>query len=370
MFCIIDMLKKICPSEGPLQMRLLEMNLMHAPQVADAILGNQMFMHYDWAHIAQLCEKPGLLHRALEPFTDLYDIKCAVVCTHLLNPEWLVNYFGSLSVEDSLECLRAMLSANIHQNLKICVQVASKYHKQLLTQSLIELFESFKSTEGLFYFLGSIVNFSQDPDMYLKYIQAACKTGKIKEVERICRESNCYDPERVKNFLKEVKLTYQLPLIIVYDRFDFLHDLVLYLYRNNLQKYIEIYVQKMNPSQLPMVTGGLLDVDCSEDVIKILILVLRGQFSTDELVAEAEKRNRLKLLLPWLEARIHEGSEEPATHNALAKIYVDSNSSPERFLREISTMTVTLLESIVRREIHIWPVLLMNVVNVIWNLLM
>lgn len=62
--------------------------------------------------------------------------------------QWLVNYFGSLSVEDSLECLRAMLSANIRQNLQICVQVASKYHEQLSTQSLIELFESFKSFEG------------------------------------------------------------------------------------------------------------------------------------------------------------------------------------------------------------------------------
>lgn len=41
-----------------------------------------------------------------------------------------------------------------------------------------------------------------------------------------------------------------------------------------------------------MVIGGLLDVDCSEDVIKNLILVVRGQFSTDELVAEVEKRNR------------------------------------------------------------------------------
>lgn len=43
---------------------------------------------------------------------------------------------------------------------------------------------------------------------------------------------------------------------------------------------------------------------------------------------------RLKLLLPWLESRSHEGCEEPATHNALAKIYIDSNNSPERFLRE------------------------------------
>lgn len=32
--------------------------------------------------------------------------------------------------------------------------------------------------------------------------QAACKTGQMKEVERICRESNCYAPERVKNYLK------------------------------------------------------------------------------------------------------------------------------------------------------------------------
>lgn len=26
--------------------------------------------------------------------------------------------------------------------------------------------------------------------------------------------------------------------------------------------------------------------------------------------------------------------EEPATHNALAKVYIDSNNNPERFLRE------------------------------------
>lgn len=53
----------------------------------------------------------------------------------------------------------------------------------------------------------------------------------------------------------------------------------------------------MNPSRLPVVIGGLLDVDCSEDVIKSLILVVRGQFSTDELVAEVEKRNRYNTIL-------------------------------------------------------------------------
>ena len=158
------------------------MNLMAAPQVADAIMGNQMFTHYDRPHIAQLCEKAGLLQRALEHYTDLYDIKRAVVHTHLLKPEWLVNFFGTLSIEDSLECLKTMLTANIRQNLQVVVQIATKYHEQLTTSSLIDLFEQFKSFEGLFYFLGSIVNFSQDAEVHFKYIEAACKTGQIKEV--------------------------------------------------------------------------------------------------------------------------------------------------------------------------------------------
>lgn len=145
---LLDALKNNRPNEGPLQTRLLEMNLMTAPQVADAIMGNQMFTHYDRPHIAQLCEKAGLLQRALEHYTDIYDIKRAVVHTHMLNPEWLVNYFGSLSVEDSLECLRAMLQANIRQNLQVVVKIASKYYEQLSTNGLIDLFESFKSFEG------------------------------------------------------------------------------------------------------------------------------------------------------------------------------------------------------------------------------
>jgi len=45
-------------------------------------------------------------------------------------------------------------------------------------------------------------------------------------------------------------------------------------------------------------------------------------------------QNRLKLLLPWLESPVHESNVDPPTHNALAKIYIDSNTNAERFLRE------------------------------------
>lgn len=50
--------------------------------------------------------------------------------------------------------------------------------------------------------------------------------------------------------MQEAKLTDQLPLIIVCDRFDFVHDLVLYLEKNKLSKYIEIYVQKVGKTSL------------------------------------------------------------------------------------------------------------------------
>ena len=87
----------------------------------------------------------------------------------------------------------------------------------------------------------------------------------------------------------------------------------------------------MNAARLPIVVGGLLDVDCSEDAIKQLIVNTRGKFNIDELVEEVEKRNRLKLLAYWLESRVQEGATDAATHNALAKIYIDANQNPDRW---------------------------------------
>jgi hypothetical protein len=49
-------------------------------------------------------------------------------------------------------------------------------------------------------------------------------------------------------------------------------------------------------------------------------------------VLQVEKRNRLKLLNPFLEHLVSEGSTDPAVHNALGKIIVDSNNNPEHFL--------------------------------------
>ena len=332
---LLDALKDNKPEQGQLQTRLLEMNLVNAPQVADAILGNDMFSYYDKPRISQLCENAQLYQRALENSDDPNFIKRNIVRTDKLNQEWLVGYFGRMGLEQSLDCMNEMLKSNIRQNLQAVVSLATKYSDLLGANRLIDLFERYRTAEGLYYYLGSIVNLSEDPEVHFKYIEAATTMGQLTEVERICRDSNYYNPEKVKNFLKEAKLTEQLPLIIVCDRFNLVHDLVLYLYQNQQFKSIEVYVQKVNPARTPFVVGGLLDVDCEESVIKDLLRsVDPASIPIDDLVSEVESRNRLKLLLPFLEATLQSGNQQQAVYNALAKIYIDSNNNPEEFLKK------------------------------------
>jgi len=263
-----------------------------------------------------------------------------------------------MTTDNSLACLEEMLRVNKQQNLAVVVQVATKYADVLGPTKLIDMFELFKSSDGaqllrgthpheilklcagLYYFLGQIVNVSQDPEVHFKYIQAATRTGMTREVERICRESDYYNPEKVKNFLKEATLSDQLPLIIVCDRFDFVHDLVLYLYQKGLISAIEVYVQRVNSARAPQVIGGLLDVDCDEVTIKNILMSISGTFPVNELVEQVEARNRLKLILPWLQAKINAGSQDSALYNALAKIYIESNNNPEQFLNENNVRTL------------------------------
>eukprot|EP00746_Dinoflagellata_sp_MGD_P067668 gnl/MRDRNA2_/MRDRNA2_27935_c0_seq2.p1 gnl/MRDRNA2_/MRDRNA2_27935_c0~~gnl/MRDRNA2_/MRDRNA2_27935_c0_seq2.p1 ORF type:complete len:1218 (-),score=298.35 gnl/MRDRNA2_/MRDRNA2_27935_c0_seq2:236-3889(-) len=329
---LLDALKANNPAQAALQTKLLEMNLIQAPQVAEAIFQMDMFTHYDRQYIAQLCEKAGLMQRALEHYTEAADVKRCMMHSNQMTPEFLTAYLGKMGPDVALECLYDMLRHN-RQNLQVVVQAAIKYQEQIGAAKLVEMFESFGSHEGVFYFLGAILSYSTDPDVHFKYIQAASRCGNMQEVERVCRESTVYDPVKVKDFLKEAKLPDPRPLIYVCDLHNHVGELSEYLYKNSLMKYIEIYVVKVNPQNCPTVIGTLIDLDCSEDFIKNLLQSVRAQCPVDPLVEEVEKRNRLKILLPWLEQRVAEGNQEPQLHNALAKIYIDTNRDPESFLK-------------------------------------
>ena len=274
---LLDALKPNRPDDAALQTRLLEINLMGgAPQVADAILGSEMFSHFDKPRIAALCEKTGLFQRALELYTDVDSIKRVIVHTQAINHEFLVGYFAKLGAENAMECLKVLMSHNAGYNKQIVVQVATKYTDSLGAEALITLFEDFKAYEPMYYFLGAIVNASQVPEVHFKYIEAAAKMQQFREVERVCRDSQVYDAERVKDFLMDAKLPDPRPLIHVCDRHGFVSELTAYLYQNQLKKYIEVYVQKVSPQKTPSVVGKLLDLDCDEDFIRNLLNVVRA----------------------------------------------------------------------------------------------
>ncbi|KAH9603857.1 hypothetical protein KSS87_005977 [Heliosperma pusillum] len=329
---LLDVLKPNLPEHGHLQTKVLETNLVTFPNVADAILANGMFSHYDRARVAQLCEKAGLYLQALKHYSELSDIKRVIVNTHAIEPQELVEFFGTLLKEWALECMKDLLVVNPRGNLQIIVQVAKEYCEQLGVDGCMKLFEQFRSYDGMYFFLGSNLSSSEDPEIHFKYIEAAAKTGQIKEVERVTRESNFYDPEKTKNFLMEAKLPDARPLINGCDRFGFVPDLTHYLYTNNMLRYIEGYVEKVNPGNAPLVVGQLLDDECPEDFIKGLILSVRSLLPVEFLVEECEKRNRLRLLTQFLKHLISEGSTDVHVHNALGKIIIDSNNNPEHFL--------------------------------------
>jgi len=329
---LLEALKENKQEHAYLQTKLLEINLIGgAPQVADAIMQNGILTHYDRAHVGKLCERAGMWQRAAEHYTEIADIKRIFKNSHQMNPEFVVEYFGKLNREQSISLLKDMMSRG-PANMQVCVEVAKKYHEELGSEELVGVFEQNKATEGLYYYLGAIVNFSEDPFVHFKYIQSSCMLGQFKEAERVCRDSNIYEPEEVKSYLKNAKLPDPRPLIHVCDRYDFVDELTDYLYLNSLLQYIEVYVTKVSPTKTPMVVGKLFDLGANEDFVKRILMAVGTACPVDEMVEIAETRNRLRLLQPWLEARVATGSTEPGTHNALGKIYITLNRDPKAFL--------------------------------------
>jgi len=342
---LLDALANNRPEDAALQTRLLEINLKYAPRVAEAIFDNKMFTHYDAKKIAQLCDQAGLTHRALQHATDLNDIKRILMSGRNLTPDFVIQFFARLDVNSTLEVLRELLRNNLQQNIDLVVAVGIKYTpppttepdpEQLHPEKMIALFEEFNAFQGTYNYLKSIVAlYKTNKNVVFKFIEAAAKVATpeaIKEIELACRQYE-YDPLKVKDFLKEARLSDQMPLIVVCNEHGFVADMTHYLYKSQMMNCIDVYCQQINPSNTPIVIGVLLDESCDEEKIKGILHTVGHLCPIDSLVDEVEKRNKLKMLRPWLEARFAEGNREPATHNALAKILITTHDERrEQFL--------------------------------------
>ncbi|KAL3667717.1 hypothetical protein V7S43_007270 [Phytophthora oleae] len=203
---------------------------------------------------------------------------------------------GSLNKAESIELARVLLQQN---------------RSSLLQSRLLE--DKLECSEEL----GDLAN-QVDPMMAMfVYLRAGVLEKAV----------NCF----VQNVSKKSKSQSPLALIHLCDRYDCVEELTQYLYTNNLMKYIDVYVGKVSPEKAPAVIGKLLDLGCNEEYIKKLLGQLL-QCPVDELCKQLEKRNRLDLLQSWLEKRISRGNKEATTHNALARVYITLDKSPQEFL--------------------------------------
>ncbi|KAJ4893151.1 Clathrin heavy chain 1 [Raphanus sativus] len=91
---LLDVLKPDLPEHAFLQTKVLEINLVTFPNVAEMILATKMFSHYDRPRVAQLCEKAGLYIQSLKHYSELNDIKRVIVNTHAIEPQALFRAIG------------------------------------------------------------------------------------------------------------------------------------------------------------------------------------------------------------------------------------------------------------------------------------
>lgn len=59
---------------------------------------------------------------SLQLYTELSDIKRVIINTHAIESQALMDFFGTLSKDWALECMKELLSANLRANLQIVVQ--------------------------------------------------------------------------------------------------------------------------------------------------------------------------------------------------------------------------------------------------------
>eukprot|EP00742_Colponemidia_sp_Colp-10_P010839 GILJ01011954.1.p1 GENE.GILJ01011954.1~~GILJ01011954.1.p1 ORF type:complete len:1482 (-),score=281.89 GILJ01011954.1:202-4647(-) len=325
-----------------LQTKLFEINIKHSPpSVAEKLFSRNTYSNYDGMALAPLCERAGLHQRAIECYIkaqyqnpdldNLANVRRCLLAAETFNGEWLIDFFGKLGDDDSLLCLHDLLEHH-ERHFNAIVQVAIKYSEGLHPDRLINMLLEKNLYDMMFAYLGAIVPYTRDPEVHFRYIEAAMEVGNIEEVERMTRESPCYDAERTKGLVKSKRLSNLWPFINICDKYGFMDEMVRYLIEIQQMVLIEQYVQRRNPTMTPKVIGALLDCNADETFISSVLNAAGTMCPVEELVEECESRGRLRLIVSWLEARKAEKKTDPALYNALGKVYIDTNNNAEDFL--------------------------------------
>ena len=323
------------PDSASWQTMILEQSLKTSPSVADSILQTGKWTYYNKPTIGALCEQKGLYLRALENYTDIRDIKRIVLNhAHLLPPEYLKSFvLQTLPSEHIVAVLTEILRYS--KNIKLVVDIATSAQEKVPLMDLCSIFESIGSYEGVVYLLNPQISKLKDSVVIHKYLEASIKCGQHGEVERVINElGGFYDQAKTLDLLLNARLPDPRCLVMFCDKHGYIKEMIQYLWENQMTTVIETYVFHLNPTNSGDVLGILMDLGVEENYISKLLANIRGGVYVEKLISEFELRNRLRLLEKWLQDRIAEGNILPEVHDALAKLLIDFDRQPEKFLKE------------------------------------
>jgi hypothetical protein len=168
--------------------RILELNFNTFPQVACAILQQEIFHHFDKTRVLPWLQK----YEQYELIEKLFG-------------ELTVQDFASMEPKQALIKLREKMQQDQGRNVYFVVQVARKYGDRIGSPNMIRLFEEFKSLDGLFMYLSELIDVTDDHDMIMKWIQVGIVTGAFEKVNTFLKSSDKYPVDRVVQFLMQDK---------------------------------------------------------------------------------------------------------------------------------------------------------------------
>eukprot|EP01062_Namystynia_karyoxenos_P045352 TRINITY_DN33674_c0_g1_i1.p1 TRINITY_DN33674_c0_g1~~TRINITY_DN33674_c0_g1_i1.p1 ORF type:complete len:1025 (+),score=249.03 TRINITY_DN33674_c0_g1_i1:288-3077(+) len=168
------------------------------------------------------------------------------------------------------------------------------------------------------------------PEVQLRRVEAAVRTGRRGDAERLTREGPVDDPEGMLCALTSLPLESVWPVMNVAHRFNLMRPAIRLLHARGALCVLEEYLcGRGGATNFPQVLSALAELGESAR-IETLAAKVAGSVPLAATVAAAEEGGLLPLLQSWLEERVAAGCDEPAVYTALAKVYSDSR--PERLL--------------------------------------
>ena len=115
------------------------------------------------------------------------------------------------------------------------------------------------------------------------------------------------------------------PIIYLWDIHGFVPELTRYLYKAKKNGFIEINMLKFNNAVAPKLLGTLLDLDCYDVYIDLLLKSIR-MCPIWEIVDVYDHWNKGKDLQNWLQAKATKGVQDQVLANAIAMNFIDHDT--------------------------------------------